>query len=86
MVTAGRLIPFMVGVGEIEETAQMIEKAGNAAWPDRVGLGLRFSTSGTAVMARTAGWAGLRAALGYDTRSRAVTMPAAAASIIAAPE
>jgi hypothetical protein len=55
-------------------TAQLIEKAGSAARPDRVEVefGLKFSASGTVIMAGVAGEASLRVTLGYDTAARSV--------------
>ena len=56
-----------------KSTAQMIEKAGAAARPDRVEVefGLKFSVSGTVIMAGVAGEASLKVTLGYDvTASR----------------
>jgi hypothetical protein len=53
-------------------TAQMIEKAGSAARPDRVDVefGLKFSVSGTVIMAGVAGEASLKVTLGYDVAAR----------------
>ena len=61
-------------------TAQMIEKAG-AARPDRVDVefGLKFSASGTVIMAGVAGEATLKVTLGYDVTARPADVPAAAA-------
>ena len=63
-------------------TAQMIEKAGSAARPDRVEVefGLKFSASDTVIMAGVAGEATLQVTLGYDTAPRpaAGSLPAAA--------
>jgi hypothetical protein len=62
-------------------TAQMIEKAGAAARPDRVDVefGLKFSASGTVIMAGVAGEASLKVTLGYDVTARPAGIPAAAA-------
>ena len=67
-------------------TAQMIEKAGASARPDRVEVefGLKFSTSGTVIMAGVAGEASLKVTLGYDISSRPASGPGA--SLAAAPE
>ena len=62
-------------------TAQMIEQAGAAARPDRVDVefGLKFSASGTVIMAGVAGEASLKVTLGYDVTARpAGGSPAAA--------
>ena len=61
-----------------KSTSQMIEKAGASARPDRVEVefGLKFSASGTVIMAGVAGEATLKVTLGYDTGVR----PAAALS------
>ena len=61
-------------------TAQMIDKAG-AARPDRVDVefGLKFSASGTVIMAGVAGEASLKVTLGYDVTARPADVPAAAA-------
>jgi len=63
-------------------TAQMIEKAGAAARPDRVDVefGLKFSASGTVIIAGVAGEASLKVTLGYDTGSQ----PPAGAGVAAA--
>jgi NTP-dependent ternary system trypsin peptidase co-occuring protein len=55
-----------------KSTAQMIDKAGSAARPDRVEVefGLKFSASGTVIMAGVAGEASLKVTLGYDTGPR----------------
>jgi hypothetical protein len=59
-------------------TAQMIEKAGASARPDRVDVefGLKFSASGTVIMAGVAGEASLKVTLGYDVTARPVGVPA----------
>ena len=64
-----------------KSTAQMIEKAGAAARPDRVDVefGLKFSASGTVIMAGVAGEASLKVTLGYDVTARPAGVPAAAA-------
>jgi hypothetical protein len=64
--------------------AQVIERAGAAARPDRVGVesGLKFSASGGVIMARVAGEASLKVTLGYDVSSR----PTAGLPVAAEPE
>ena len=56
-------------------TAEMINKAGAAARPDRVevGFGLEFSVCGGVIMAGVAGEASLKVTLGYDVAARPVT-------------
>jgi hypothetical protein len=68
-------------------TAQMIEKAGTAARPDRVEVefGLKFSASGTVIMAGVAGEASLKVTLGYDTGTRPANGAPPAASMSAEP-
>ena len=63
-----------------KSTAQMIEKAGAAARPDRVDVefGLKFSASGTVIMAGVAGEASLKVTLGYDIAARSTAALAAA--------
>jgi hypothetical protein len=70
-----------------KSTAQMIDKAGAAARPDRVEVefGLKFSASGTVIMAGIAGEASLRVTLGYDTGSRSADGAPVAASTSAEP-
>jgi hypothetical protein len=53
-------------------TAEMIEKAGARARPDRVDVefGLSFSVSGRVIMAGVAGDASLKVTLGYDIANR----------------
>jgi Trypsin-co-occurring domain 1 len=60
-------------------TAQMIEKAGAAARPDRVDVefGLKFSASGTVIMAGVAGEASLKVTLGYDVAAGPAAVPPA---------
>ena len=63
-------------------TAEMIEKAGAAARPDRVDVefGLKFSASGGVIMAGVAGEASLKVTLGYDVAAgRSGGPPAVAA-------
>jgi hypothetical protein len=62
-------------------TAQMIDKAGAAARPDRmdVEFGLKFSASGGVIMAGVAGEASLKVTLGYDVTARSAGVPAVAA-------
>ena len=72
-----------------KSTAQMIERAGAAARPDRVDVefGLRFSVSGTVIMAGVAGEASLKVTLGYDITARpAAGAPAAALTAPASDE
>jgi Trypsin-co-occurring domain 1 len=65
-----------------KSTAEMIDRAGAAARPDRVEVefGLKFTASGGVIMAGVAGEASLTVTLGYDIASRpaAVTPPASA--------
>ncbi len=58
-------------------TAQMIDQAGAAARPDRVEVefGLKFTASGTVIMAGVAGEASLKVTLGYDIASRPAEDP-----------
>jgi hypothetical protein len=69
-----------------KSTAQMIEKAGAAARPDRVEVefGLKFSASGTVIMAGVSGEASLKVTLGYDVTARSASGPPAAALTAAA--
>jgi hypothetical protein len=55
-----------------KSTAQVIERAGAAARPDRVEVefGLKLSASGGVIMAGVAGEATLKVTLGYDVSSR----------------
>jgi hypothetical protein len=64
-----------------KSTAQMIDKTGAVARPDRVDVefGLKFSASGGVIMAGVAGEASLKVTLGYDVSARPATVPAAAA-------
>jgi len=64
-------------VAVAKSTAQVIEKAGAAARPDRVEVefGLKLSASGGVIMAGVAGEATLKVTLGYDVAAR----PAASA-------
>jgi hypothetical protein len=68
-------------------TAQMIDRAGAAARPDRIDVefGLKFSASGTVIMAGVAGEASLKVTLGYDVTARPVAEPPKTAAPIAAP-
>jgi hypothetical protein len=61
-------------------TAQMIDRAGAAARPDRVEVefGLKFSASGTVIMAGVAGEASLKVTLGYDIAVRPAVEPGTA--------
>jgi hypothetical protein len=63
-----------------KSTAGVIERAGNAARPDRVEVefGLSFSVSGGVVIAGVAGEASLRVTLGYDVGSRPEAAPSPA--------
>ena len=58
-------------------TAQMIDRAGAAARPDRVEVefGLKFSASGTVIMAGVAGEASLKVTLGYDIAAGSAAGP-----------
>jgi Trypsin-co-occurring domain 1 len=69
-------------------TAQMIEKAGAAARPDRVEVefGLKFSASGTVIMAGVSGEASLKVTLGYDVTARSAAGPPAASLAAASDE
>jgi hypothetical protein len=64
-----------------KSTAQMIDKAGAAARPDRVDVefGLKFSASGTVIMAGVAGEASLKVTLGYDVTASPAAIPPSAA-------
>jgi hypothetical protein len=68
-------------------TAEMIERAGAAARPDRVDVefGLKFSASGTVIMAGVAGEASLKVTLGYDVAARPATGPQETTAPIAGP-
>jgi hypothetical protein len=59
-------------VAVAKSTAQVIEKAGAAARPDRVEVefGLKLSASGRVIMAGVAGEATLKVTLGYDVSAR----------------
>ena len=61
-------------------TAEMIDKAGKVARPDRleVEFGLKFSASGGVIVAGVAGEASLKVTLGYDVALRPATEPSAA--------
>ena len=61
-------------------TAEMIERAGAAARPDRVEVefGLKFSASGGVIMAGVAGEATLKVTLGYDVAASHASGTAAA--------
>jgi hypothetical protein len=62
-----------------KSTAEMIDKAGAAARPDRVDVefGLKFSASGGVIMAGVAGEGSLKVTLGYDVAARPAGQPAA---------
>jgi hypothetical protein len=72
----GRAQDAIIGVAK--STAEMIDKAGAAARPDRVEVefGLKFSASGGVIMAGVAGEASLKITLGYDVAARPVVPPA----------
>jgi len=61
-----------------KSTAEMIDKAGAAARPDRVEVefGLKFSASGGVIMAGVAGEASLKVTLGYDVAARPAAVSA----------
>ena len=60
-----------------KSTAEMIDKAGASARPDRVDVefGLKFSASGGVIMAGVAGEASLKVTLGYDVAARPARPP-----------
>jgi hypothetical protein len=62
-------------------TAQMIDRAGATARPDRVDVefGLKFSATGGVIMAGVAGEASLKVTLSYDVAARPAAEPPAAA-------
>ena len=62
-----------------KSTAQMIDRAGAAARPDRVEVefGLKFTATGTVIMAGVAGEASLKVTLGYDIAARPAAAPGA---------
>jgi Trypsin-co-occurring domain 1 len=66
-------------------TAEMIDRAGAAARPDRVEVefGLKFSASGTVIMAGVAGEASLKVTLGYDVAARPAAGPPQTAGPVA---
>ena len=70
-----------------KSTAEMIDKAGAAARPDRVEVefGLKFSVSGGVIMAGVAGEASLKVTLGYDVAARPVTGGSSGAAAGTAP-
>ncbi len=65
-----------------QSTAEMIERAGAAARPDRVEVefGLKFSASGGVIMAGVAGEASLKVTLSYDVAGRPAAAPSAEAA------
>jgi hypothetical protein len=66
-----------------KSTAQMIDRAGAAARPDRVDVefGLKFSASGGVIMAGVAGEASLKVTLSYDVAAKpAGSFPSAVAA------
>ncbi len=69
-----------------KSTAEMIDRAGTAARPDRVEVefGLKFSASGGVIMAGVAGEASLKVTLSYDAAARPLAVPPAGASPAAA--
>jgi hypothetical protein len=60
-----------------KSTAAMIERAGAAGRPDRVEVefGLKFTASGTVIMAGVAGEASLKVTLGYDVAAKPIAEP-----------
>jgi hypothetical protein len=68
-------------------TAQVIERAGTAARPDRIEVefGLSFSASGGVIMAGVAGQASLKVTLSYDVGTRSASSPPAEAPPAEAP-
>ena len=60
-----------------KSTAQMIDRAGAAARPDRVDVefGLKFSASGGVIMAGVAGEASLKVTLSYDVAAKPASGP-----------
>ena len=70
-----------------KSTAEMIEKAGAAARPDRVDVefGLKFSASGGVIMAGVAGEASLKVTLGYDVAASPIAEPPRTAAAAAGP-
>jgi hypothetical protein len=62
-----------------KSTAQMIERAGQAARPDRVEVefGLRLSATGGVILAGVTGEASLRVTLSYDTGRQPTPSPTA---------
>jgi len=68
-------------------TAEMIERTGAAARPDRVDVefGVKFSASGTVIMAGVAGEASLKVTLGYDAAVRPIAQPSKTGVAIAGP-
>ena len=71
-----------------KSTAQMIEKAGAAARPDRVEVefGLKFSASGGVIMAGVAGEANLKVTLSYDVAARPAAAPPASIAAAGGPQ
>lgn len=64
-----------------KSTSQMIQKAGATARPDRVEVefGLKFSASGTVIMAGVAAEASLKITLGYYAGARPMARPSVSA-------
>jgi Trypsin-co-occurring domain 1 len=64
-------------------TAEMIDRAGAAARPDRVEVefGLKFSASGGVIMAGVAGEASLKVTLSYDVAARPAAGPPAGMAV-----
>ena len=60
-----------------KSTAEMIDKAGAAARPDRVEVefGLKFTVSGGVIMAGVAGEASLKVTLSYDVAAKPASGP-----------
>jgi Trypsin-co-occurring domain 1 len=69
-------------------TAEMIDRAGAAARPDRVEVefGLKFSASGGVIMAGVAGEASLKVTLSYDVAARPAAGPPAGMAVEAGEE
>jgi hypothetical protein len=69
-------------------TAQLIDRAGAAARPDRVEVefGLKFSASGGVIMAGVAGEATLKVTLGYDVSARPMAVEGAGSLAAREPE
>ena len=68
-------------------TAEMIDRAGTMARPNRVDVefGLKFSASGTVIMAGVAGEASLKVTLGYDVATKPIADTPGSAAVKAGP-